>query len=374
MTSPATVDGGRQATWTRESIIERIRRWAELYGEPPRAADWNPSSAKWSGSEWRVPRYRAGDPETGQPWPSLNAAKKHFDGSLNAAVIAAGFPPNKPGPPSRTEARAPGGEDRLVMSPAARVLLDGAHAEVDRLTEKLAIRDRQLESVRTRAARAQYDLRLAEGRAQTMERPVTQVVRVVDPAKPARVPSEQLRIARVRATKAQERARRASLRLDEVKVELREQVKASRKLEARLAKADEATDELRREAEELRAAVARAEDRAVVAERSVREVVVESATAADVEKANRRARDAELRTAAAERRMRDMAVSVTGERRLLTDAELTELRGRGPTGPGVMSRALKRLAAARAEGGNVPLRAALTEVASAAIRWRDGLR
>src|SRR5687768_12493599 len=101
-TSPATAAGvGRPTRWTRANIIEKIREWVALYGEPPRAADWNPSAAKWSGCTWRTERYRAGD------WPSLNATKRAFGGSLNAAIIAAGFEPNKPGPPARRKGASP---------------------------------------------------------------------------------------------------------------------------------------------------------------------------------------------------------------------------------------------------------------------------
>ncbi|HEX4109485.1 MAG TPA: hypothetical protein VHX88_15215 [Solirubrobacteraceae bacterium] len=81
------------ALWTREDVIEKIHRWAELYGEPPRAADWNPSGAKWAGQSYRIDRYRLGDPVAGEPWPSLNAAKRPFGGLLNAAVRAAGLEP-----------------------------------------------------------------------------------------------------------------------------------------------------------------------------------------------------------------------------------------------------------------------------------------
>src|SRR5438132_11234671 len=106
--APATSAGatpgartGRTARWTRAQIIDAIREWVALYGEPPRAADWNPSSAKWSGATWRIERYRSGD------WPSLNAAKKAFGGSLNAAIEAAGYEPNRPGPPARRDVAAP---------------------------------------------------------------------------------------------------------------------------------------------------------------------------------------------------------------------------------------------------------------------------
>src|SRR5919112_617025 len=65
--APATIAGaapqartGRGAGWDRDTIIIAIQEWVATYGEPPRAADWNPSSAKWSGQVWRVERYRAG--------------------------------------------------------------------------------------------------------------------------------------------------------------------------------------------------------------------------------------------------------------------------------------------------------------------------
>ena len=65
--APATYAGATKARtsgsargWTRENVIEAIREWVDAYGEPPRAADWNPSSAKWTGQQWRVERYRAG--------------------------------------------------------------------------------------------------------------------------------------------------------------------------------------------------------------------------------------------------------------------------------------------------------------------------
>ena len=88
--APATIAGaalrtrtGRGAGWDRDSIIIAIQEWVATYGEPPRAADWNPSSAKWSGQLWRVERYRAGRAD-GSPWPALNSAKRPF----GAAAVA----------------------------------------------------------------------------------------------------------------------------------------------------------------------------------------------------------------------------------------------------------------------------------------------
>src|SRR4051794_27179580 len=100
----ANTAGGRRVTrWTRETIIEKILEWNELYGEPPCSADWNPSLARWRAQEWRAERYREG------VWPSTNAAKRPFDGSFDAAVRAAGLQPRPPRPrrPPARGARPP---------------------------------------------------------------------------------------------------------------------------------------------------------------------------------------------------------------------------------------------------------------------------
>ncbi|WP_026911532.1 hypothetical protein [Patulibacter minatonensis] len=150
--TPATVAGvtvrrGSSETsrtriaWTRDTIINAIQEWVATYDEPPRAADWNPSSAKWSGQTWRIERYRAGRAD-GTAWPSLNAAKRPFDGSLAVAVRAAGFQPPKPGPRRRRDVE-PAQADRLQMSPDVRVLLDAALAaarDADRRVDALADR------------------------------------------------------------------------------------------------------------------------------------------------------------------------------------------------------------------------------------------
>src|SRR5919107_338814 len=126
--APATFAGaalqgrtGRGAGWDRDSIIIAIQDWVATYGEPPRAADWNPSSAKWSGQLWRVERYRAGRVD-GSPWPALNSAKRPFDGSLNEAVRAAGFEPARPGPRRRADVD-PAQAHRAVMSPEGRAMV-----------------------------------------------------------------------------------------------------------------------------------------------------------------------------------------------------------------------------------------------------------
>jgi hypothetical protein len=70
---------------------------------------------------------------------------------------------------------------------------------------------------------------------------------------------------------------------------------------------------------------------------------------------------------------RELAALVTTDRGQLTRGELAELRNGGPTGPAVLAGALKRLAQARAAGDRRALAAALGDIASAAVRWRDRL-
>jgi hypothetical protein len=84
-------------------------------------------------------------------------------------------------------------------------------------------------------------------------------------------------------------------------------------------------------------------------------------------------REAEARAAVAERRARELASLVCGEQRRLTAAELAELRDGGPSGPAVVASALKALARARAAGDRTGLAGALSDLASAAVRWRDQL-
>ncbi|HWT93733.1 MAG TPA: hypothetical protein VN238_12095, partial [Solirubrobacteraceae bacterium] len=104
--SASTAGGSRKTLLTREHVITKIQRWNGLFGEPPSTADWNPSLARWRAQEWRIERYRQGDPETGEPWPSLNAAKRLFDGSFDAAVREAGLVPHRPGPRRRAAGAA----------------------------------------------------------------------------------------------------------------------------------------------------------------------------------------------------------------------------------------------------------------------------
>src|SRR3954469_15128030 len=164
--------GGRRGGWDRDSVIEAIQEWVATYGEPPRAADWNPSSARWSGQQWRVERYRAGRAD-GSPWPALNSAKRPFGGSLNAAVRAAGFEPARPGPTRRTSVD-PEQAGRAVISPEGRAMLEAALAQAREAEKRVAVLEARLERSRNRK------------RSRTISTARPQVVRVVDEAAVAR--------------------------------------------------------------------------------------------------------------------------------------------------------------------------------------------
>ena len=89
--------------------------------------------------------------------------------------------------------------------------------------------------------------------------------------------------------------------------------------------------------------------------------------------AMRDAAEARGAAAAAERRARELSALVGDGQRRLTAEELSALRASGPSGPAVLATALRKLAKARANGDRGGLRAALGEVASAAVRWHDRL-
>lgn len=81
--------GTRKASLTRDKVIQSILRWNALYGEPPCTADWNPSLARWRAQEWRIERYYAGDPQTGEPWQSPISSRIVSHGS-NIGRVRAG--------------------------------------------------------------------------------------------------------------------------------------------------------------------------------------------------------------------------------------------------------------------------------------------
>lgn len=78
--------------WTRELILDRIREWASLYGEPPAIVDWNPHRARHRRhDDARARRWETVDGH----WPWFSLVFDRF-GSWNAAIRAAGFTPREP--------------------------------------------------------------------------------------------------------------------------------------------------------------------------------------------------------------------------------------------------------------------------------------
>ena len=350
MAPSAQTAGGRQVRrWTRETIIEKIRDWNDRYGEPPCSADWNPSLARWRAQEWRVDRYYAG------VWPSTNAVKRPFGGSFDAAVRAAGLEPHKPGPRRRSPLAArPDMPQRAPQAPRS--------VDDELLAAAAAVREAE-----TRAAALERRLRVAERRADRAEEAV----------------GEARRRAR-RATEREGRARRARDRVQVAERQVRELGEERVEVlvaesEARVRAAVDQAEAAGRDATAERRArqladarAADAEQRADAAERmgaAARAQLASDGTGA----AWRAAHEAEERAAVAERRARELAVLVCGESRRLTASELDDLRAGGPSGPAVLATALRELGRARATGSGPALDAALSALASAAVRWRDRL-
>jgi len=396
--APATIAGaalrartGRGAGWDRDSIIIAIQEWVATYGEPPRAADWNPSSAKWSGQLWRVERYRAGRAD-GSPWPALNSAKRPFGGSLNAAIEAAGFEPAKPGPKRRSDVD-PEQAHRADMSPEGRAMLAAALAQAREAERRIAVVEAKLERAGDRALRltAERDAARRAGRpaasANGSVRPKVIRERVVDDAAVARA---QRRAAAAEA-KAQVGVRGAREQLAGARMDAAEARTAAKRMAAKLERAEATIGTLRGERRELKAGQDRLADRLVAAERLLARARAEAGRAAEVVTvreaapgaaelraarteagcARRGAAEAELRAARAERELRETVAAVRGEARKLTAAELAELRTRGPGGPAVMAEALKALAAARRTNNPMRMQDALRRVAQAAVTWQE---
>lgn len=361
---------GRRGGWDRDSIITAISEWVATYGEPPRAADWNPSSAKWSGQLWRVARYRAGRAD-GSPWPALNAAKRPFGGSLTAAVRAAGFTPARPGPVRRTDVD-PAQAGRAVMSPEGRAMVAAALAQAREAERRVSVLEGRLARVQAREAPAVVTK--------------TKVVRerVADDAAMARA---DRRAASARA-KAHEQV--VAARMDAAEAR-----QTAKKLAARLERAEATIASLREERRELKTEVEQGSDRLVAGERMLARARAEAvdqaapevvtvrepapgaaevrAARTDAARARRAVADAEERVARAERELRETVAAIRGDPRRLTPVELAELRAGGPSGPAVMAQSVRALAAARADGDRLALRDALAGVARAAVTWGDRL-
>lgn len=372
MTPSATkARGGRPKAWTRDKIVQALRRYAELYGDDFTTACFNPSLGKWRDRPELVERYVAGDPETGAPWPSVNSIKKAF-GSFNAAREAAGFSENARGP-------KPGARRR-----------DGEHApsdlEVRHVTRVIAVEREGTHVVR----RLEGQVRAAERRAATLEREVERLrARKPRPTPKAKVKVkvvkerdlDALRAAKAQAKEARTTATRLAARLEraEATISTVRAEKADLKAKAleqaqRAFKAEERAEALAAAGSEVHEVevvreVERVVEKVVQLPAPEQETVDEALRAAML--ARREADAAVRRAAASDKAYYELAAAVKGEARRLTVEEMRELRASGPAGPAVLGAALKGLAAARSGRGD--LRAALTAVATAALTWRDRL-
>jgi|SRR5215207_2271578 len=361
MTPSAQIAGGRRVQrWSRETIIEKIREWNERYGEPPCSADWNPSLARWRAQEWCAERYREG------VWPSTNAAKRPFGGSFVAAVRAAGLEPHRPGPRRRAaRAARPDFPQRAPQPPRS-------------VDDELAELERRLRASERRAERAERVARAARRRARRASEREGRARRARDRVKVAQGKVRELVAERVEQLVADGDARiRAAV--DQAEAAAREVTEERRARQ--LADARAADAEVRAKAAERLAAAARADaaERLTEDQRAAAPQTRGAACAHIAGNGNghgaawNAARDAEERAAAAERRARELAVLVCGEARQLTAAELEKLRAGGASGPAVLAAALREVGRARASGNGPALDAALSALASAAVRWRDRL-
>jgi hypothetical protein len=296
----------------------RVRRWTrELIIE--KILEWEarygepPCSADWNPSlaRWRAQEWRAERYREGV-WPSTNAAKRPFGGSFDAALRAAGLEPHRAGPKRKRNVAA----RNVAEGERARNVSEG---ERDSGRARLA-GETKITELTTRIAALERALLVAEGRAERAEAKVGE--------------------ARRRARRASDQAGRARRARDRVRV----------------ARPDARTQALERVEELIADADARVRAADDQAEAAVRD-----------------AADARRETAAAERRARELSALVANGQHRLTGGELATLREGGPSGPTVLAGALRRLTRARAAGDRGGLAAALAEVASAAVRWRDRL-
>jgi len=380
MTSPATkARGGPKVRWTRDKIIEALRRYAALYGPDFTAAAFSPSTAKWRDEPEMAERYFAGDPETGAAWPSLNAIKTPFDGSFNAARVAAGLPANRPGPAKTKRpdgAHAPVRDVRHVTR-TVYVETEGVKSKRDlaRLLFKIARPTEKVQELEDKLTKTKEG---AKAKTITKTKTSTKVVRerVPDKAAERRADRAEQSLARLREELAAAREDARKAKSDATRFAAHRE-----RSEAKVYELREERRDLRTAADEARADAQRAEDRAVAAERERDEladrepVVIREASPeqAVLTEAKRARRSAELRAARAERELLDTVSAVTGERRKLSKAELNDLRKRGPAGEALVLRALADLSKAKKTNNRVAMDAALYALASAAVSWKERL-
>ena len=367
---------GKTPQWTPESVITEIQHFVEAHGEVPRLADLNPGQAKITGQVWRIDRYRAGCPICGSAYPSANAARRCFDGSLERAIRAAGFEPAKRGPRRRTEVDL---SERATarLEHDARVAVDAAlarAAEAETRAERLAV---QLERARIRAAAApKVKTKIVRERV-TDAAALARVTRAREAAEARAVTLKaELAEAKMDAAEARRTAARLASRLERAEATITDARAAKRGVGAELAEAQAAAERAEERADAAERALADARQTTVRVERVVQappeQAVLDEALvrAAVAEAAAVRA---EARAAKAEREYAEVAVAATGAPRKLTAGELEALRSDGPAGPALLADALKALGVARRSDNRVKLEEALAQVAGAAVTWRDRL-
>jgi hypothetical protein len=148
---------GHGEPYTDALILARIRQWARITGAPPTKSDWNPARLRQFARRAtvhaekhlrKVALFELGD------WPSESTVRERF-GSLNAALVAAGFQPRAAGRPAasvtsvgrprtgadalrgyfRTVMDARGSGDPSVLKTALYVLAMSAIREADRISD-----------------------------------------------------------------------------------------------------------------------------------------------------------------------------------------------------------------------------------------------
>lgn len=85
--------------WTVPACTAAAVEWAQRYGEPPAAIDWNPAKMRQRGRLEHLDRWTEGE------WPSERTIGRLF-GSWNQFMVEAGFTPRLGSDPAR---RGPGG-------------------------------------------------------------------------------------------------------------------------------------------------------------------------------------------------------------------------------------------------------------------------
>jgi hypothetical protein len=148
--------GRYRVEWTSAEILDAIRRWTELYGEPPTLADWDPYRARRIGQAWRVGRYDAGD------WPSAKSVRNHF-ARLSDAIASAGLVPRRQGQ------RRP--QEALVLDPKIELHVATIRGLPDKREpgQRLADAVKSVAAARARGDAADLRVALAEVAAAAME-------------------------------------------------------------------------------------------------------------------------------------------------------------------------------------------------------------